>query len=74
MPNQIKPCHKILKGSNRNKVVYFHHILQIKVEKTSGRGVLGFIRKMFSLIHFKPPPPTLTLVYHIPIVNLMGMM
>jgi len=54
--------------------MYFHHILQIKVEKTSGRGVLGFIRKMFSLIHLKPPPPTLTLVYHIPIVNFMGMM
>jgi hypothetical protein len=74
MFSQIKPCHKILRGSNRNKVVYFHHILQIKVEKTSGKGVLGFIKKTFSLIHLKPPPPTLTLVYHIPIVNFMGMM
>jgi hypothetical protein len=73
MLSQIKPWHKILRGSNRNKVVYFHHILQIKVEKKSGKGVLGFIRKMFSLIHLKPPPPTLTLVYHIPIVNFMGM-
>jgi hypothetical protein len=55
MPSQIKPCHKILRGSNRNKVVYFHHVLQIKVEKTSGWGVLGFI-----LVNVFPNPPQAT--------------
>jgi hypothetical protein len=35
---------------------------------------MGIIGKRIALIHLKPPPPTLTLTNHVPIVKFMGMM
>ncbi len=35
---------------------------------------MGIIGKRIGLIHLKPPPPTLTLTNHVPIVKFMGMM
>ncbi len=35
---------------------------------------MGIIGKRIALIHLKPPPPTLTLTNHIPIMKFMGLM
>jgi len=51
-----------------------HTIWQKKGENTSVGGAVDLIRRSIILIHYKPQPPTLILVSHVPIAMHMGMM
>jgi hypothetical protein len=62
--NLLRSCHKRSMRQYNNKVVFLHHILWNKVEKTNVEGVMGLIKKRFALIHLKPPFPTLILANH----------
>jgi hypothetical protein len=55
-------------------VAHPHHILLNREEKKNVADVVGFIKSMIALIHLKPPPPTLNLTNHVPIIKFMGMM
>jgi hypothetical protein len=74
MVNQINSCHKKSKGINQNKAVHPHHILLSKEERKNVGDVVGFVEKTIALIHFKSPPPTLTLVNYVSILKFMGTM
>jgi hypothetical protein len=42
-------------------------------EEKKNVGDVGFIERMIALIHLKPPPPTINLTNHVPIIKFMGM-
>jgi hypothetical protein len=50
-----------------------HHIPLNKVERKVFGDVVGLIRKIIVPIHLKPPPPTVTLANHVPIIKFVGM-
>jgi hypothetical protein len=54
--------------------VHHHHILSSREEKKNVGDVVGFIERVIVLIHLKPPPPTLNLTNHVPIIKFMVMM
>ncbi len=51
-----------------------HHISLNKGGKTSVGGVVDCNRNGTTIIPLKPPPPTLTLTNHVPIIIHMGVM
>jgi hypothetical protein len=50
-----------------------HHIPLNKVERKVFGDVVGLIRKIIVPIHLKPPPPSVTLANHVPIIKFVGM-
>lgn len=69
-------CHEKNQGDQTKTKWYIrHHCIPLnKVERKVFKDVVGLIRKVIVPIHLKPPPPTVTLANHVPIIKFVGMM